>query len=174
MEEQQRSVTLNEIKEINNICNVGSCSGYLIIIFNPDRTEQMLSYPTFMQRAGCSLGPVYGVSMAFCTALIRNLLGTGSLLAFPGSMVGAFVSAMIFKYTRSKIGAYLGEVIGTGILGGMLCYPIASMMMGQKAALFTFVGPFLASTLCGTVIAAVIITALYKSKAVRLIEEYID
>ena len=83
-------------------------------------------------------------------------------------------SAMIFKYTRSKIGAYLGEVIGTGILGGMLCYPIASMMMGQKAALFTFVGPFLASTLCGTVIAAVIITALYKSKAVRLIEEYID
>ena len=120
--------------------------------------------------AAVFLGPVYGVSMAFCTALIRNLLGTGSLLAFPGSMVGAFVSAMIFKYTRSKIGAYLGEVIGTGILGGMLCYPIASMMMGQKAALFTFVGPFLASTLCGTVIAAVIITALYKSKAVRLIE----
>ena len=79
--------------------------------------------------AAVFLGPVYGVSMAFCTALIRNLLGTGSLLAFPGSMVGAFVSAMIFKYTRSKIGAYLGEVIGTGILGGMLCYPIASMMM---------------------------------------------
>ena len=69
--------------------------------------------------AAVFLGPVYGVSMAFCTALIRNLLGTGSLLAFPGSMVGAFVSAMIFKYTRSKIGAYLGEVIGTGILGGM-------------------------------------------------------
>ena len=50
--------------------------------------------------AAVFLGPVYGVSMAFCTALIRNLLGTGSLLAFPGSMVGAFVSAMIFKYTR--------------------------------------------------------------------------
>ena len=53
--------------------------------------------------AAVFLGPVYAVSMAFCTALIRNLLGTGSLLAFPGSMVGAFVSAMIFKYTRSKI-----------------------------------------------------------------------
>ena len=51
--------------------------------------------------AAVFLGPVYGVSMAFCTALIRNLLGTGSLLAFPGSMVGAFVSAMIFKYTIS-------------------------------------------------------------------------
>ena len=82
--------------------------------------------------AAVFLGPVYGVSMAFCTALIRNLLGTGSLLAFPGSMVGAFVSAMVFKYTKAKIGAYIGEVFGTGILGGMLCYPIASMMMGQK------------------------------------------
>ncbi len=28
LEEQQRSVTLNEIKKINNICHVGSCSGY--------------------------------------------------------------------------------------------------------------------------------------------------
>ena len=47
--------SLNEIKEINNICNVGSCSGYLIIIFNTNRTEQMLPYPAFMQRAGCSV-----------------------------------------------------------------------------------------------------------------------
>lgn len=53
--------------------------------------------------AAVFLGPVYGVSMAFCTALIRNLLGTGSLLAFPGSMVGAFISAMVFKYTKSRI-----------------------------------------------------------------------
>ena len=81
-------------------------------------------------------------------------------------------TVLIFRVYDERVSqnAYLGEVIGTGILGGMLCYPIASMMMGQKAALFTFVGPFLASTLCGTVIAAVIITALYKSKAVRLIE----
>ena len=33
--------------------------------------------------AGVLLGPVYGVGMAFCTSLIRNLMGTGSLLAFP-------------------------------------------------------------------------------------------
>ena len=32
--------------------------------------------------AGVFLGPVYGVSMAFCVSLIRNILGTGSLLLF--------------------------------------------------------------------------------------------
>ena len=95
--------------------------------------------------AAVFLGPVYGVSIGILHSTDQKSTRNRKLLAFPGSMVGAFVSAMIFKYTRSKIGAYLGEVIGTGILGGMLCYPIASMMMGQKAALFTFVGPFLAS-----------------------------
>ena len=35
------------------------------------------------------LGPGWGVAIAFCASLIRNLMGTGTLLAFPGSMVGA-------------------------------------------------------------------------------------
>ena len=33
------------------------------------------------------LGPWWGVGIAFCASLIRNLLGIGSLLAFPGSPV---------------------------------------------------------------------------------------
>ena len=35
------------------------------------------------------LGPWWGIGIAFCASLIRNLLGIGSFLAFPGSMVGA-------------------------------------------------------------------------------------
>ena len=108
------------------------------------------------------LGPLYGVIMAFCTSLIRNLLGTGSLLAFPGSMAGAFLCGMVFSYTKRLIPTYFGEVIGTGIIGGMLCYPVATLLMGQEAALFTFVVPFLMSTVCGTVMAAVILGVLYR------------
>ena len=115
--------------------------------------------------AAVFLGPVYGVSMAFCTSLIRNLMGTGSLLAFPGSMVGAWLGAMMFKYTKKLAMAYIGEVFGTGILGGMLCYPVAAFIMGKEAAVFAYVLPFLMSTLCGTMIAAVLVGALYKSGA---------
>ena len=114
------------------------------------------------------LGPLYGVIMAFCTSLIRNLMGTGSLLAFPGSMAGAFLCGMVFSYTKRLIPTYFGEVIGTGIIGGMLCYPVATLLMGQEAALFTFV-PFLMSTVCGTIMAAVILGVLYRSKAVNVI-----
>ena len=56
--------------------------------------------------AGVFLGPVYGVSMAFCVSLIRNILGTGSLLAFPGSMVGAFLGAYLFQKTGRFLLAY--------------------------------------------------------------------
>ena len=37
------------------------------------------------------LGPGYGVGVAFGASLIRNLLGLGSLMAFPGSMFGALL-----------------------------------------------------------------------------------
>ena len=36
------------------------------------------------------LGPGYGVAAAFAASLLRNLLGLGSLLAFPGSMCGVY------------------------------------------------------------------------------------
>ena len=35
------------------------------------------------------LGPGFGVASAFVASLLRNLMGLGSLLAFPGSMCGA-------------------------------------------------------------------------------------
>ena len=113
--------------------------------------------------AGVFLGPWYGMAMAFCTSLIRNLMGTGSLLAFPGSMVGAFLGGFLYRMHGKLWAAYLGEVFGTGILGGLLCYPVASLIMGQEAAVFAYVIPFLMSTLCGTVFAAFLMGVLCRS-----------
>ena len=36
--------------------------------------------------AAVVLGPWWGVAIAFCASLLRNLLSIGSLMAFPGSM----------------------------------------------------------------------------------------
>ena len=110
------------------------------------------------------LGPTYGVLTAFVASLIRNLTGLGSVLAFPGSMCGALLSGLLYKYTDKLPAAYAGEVFGTGIIGGMLAYPLALLVMGNKnAALFTFVVPFLISTAGGTIIAAVITMALKRT-----------
>ncbi len=113
--------------------------------------------------AGVFLGPIYGVCMAFCTSFIRNLLGTGSLLAFPGSMAGAYLCGLMYQRTGKLAGAYAGEILGTGIIGGILCYPVATLLMGKEAALFAYVLPFLMSTGCGTLMAVVLIGGIYKS-----------
>ena len=74
---------------------------------------------------GVFLGPGYAVGMAFVTSLLRNLMGTGTLLAFPGSMCGAFLCGMLYKYGKHLPLAYLGELFGTSVIGGLLSYPIA-------------------------------------------------
>jgi energy coupling factor transporter S component ThiW len=120
------------------------------------------------------LGPWYGVLVAFCTSLIRNLLGTGTLLAFPGSMVGALCCGLAYKISRKFIPTYIAEVVGTGILGGIIAFPVASLVMGKEAALFTYVVPFLVSTVGGTVIAVLLITVLYKTHAINTLTALLD
>lgn len=110
------------------------------------------------------VGPWWGVGCAFAASVIRNLLGVGSLLAFPGSMCGALLAGLLYKFIKKDFVAYIGELFGTAVIGGMLSFPIATFLMGNKtAALFTYVFPFFVSSLGGTVIAIVVVTALSKS-----------
>lgn len=121
------------------------------------------------------LGPWYGLAAAFLAALIRNILGLGTLLAFPGSMCGALLSSLLYKWIQKLPAAYVGEVVGTGIIGGVLAYPIAVVLMGnQTAALFTFVVPFLISTVVGTIMAIVITMTMQKTKVLAKLQQQIN
>lgn len=119
---------------------------------------------------GVFLGPGYAVSMAFVTSLLRNLMGTGTLLAFPGSMCGAFFCGMLYKYGKHLPLAYAGELFGTSVIGGFLSYPVASVLMGSESAVYGFVLPFFVSSFGGTVIAVFLVTAM---KKVRIFDIYL-
>ena len=109
------------------------------------------------------LGPAYSVGVAFCTSLIRNLMGTGSPLAFPGSMAGAWCSAFLYQRFQKKGFAFAGEVAGTGVLGALLAYPTARFFMGKEAAVFAFVLPFLISTLGGSILGILLVAVFEKT-----------
>ena len=135
----------------------------------------MFSFPVFGSKCApvqhlvnvlcaVTVGTWWGLGQAFLAALLRNLTGLGSPLAFPGSMCGVLLSGLLYRYGKKLPFAYVGEVIGTGIIGGMLSYPVAVLIMGnQSAALFTFVVPFLVSTCGGTILAAVIMLSMAKA-----------
>lgn len=105
------------------------------------------------------LGPFYALGNAFIASFIRNILGTGSLLAFPGSMIGAFLSGLLYEKYKSKIVACFGEFIGTGIIGALIAYPVAAFLMGKEAGLLIYIIPFSSSSLVGALIAYLLLRA---------------
>ncbi len=108
------------------------------------------------------LGPWYSLLQAFGVSLLRNMTGTGSLLAFPGSMVGALLSGFFFRYWRKTWSLAAGELIGSGIIGALLSYPIARIVLSQEATLFAFLPGFFLSSLAGTIIGMVFVKQLMK------------
>ena len=148
----------------------------------------MFSFPVFGSKCApvqhmvnilCAvlLGPGYGLGAAFAASLIRNLLGLGSLLAFPGSMFGALLCGLIYKKTKNIPATLAGEVFGTAVLGGLCAYPIAILFMGKSAAelaFYVYIIPFLISTAAGALISAVLIFCLKKSGVLRTMQESLD
>ncbi len=121
-----------------------------------------------------ALGPWYGVSVAFCASLIRNMIGLGSLMAFPGSMFGALLCGIAYWKTKNITLTLVAEVFGTAILGGLCAYPVAIFFMGVNAAglaFYVYVVPFLISTLAGAIISAVLIGSFKKSGVLKMIAE---
>ena len=148
----------------------------------------MFSFPVFGSKCSpvqhmvnilCAvlLGPGYGLGAAFAAALIRILLGLGSLMAFPGSMFGALVCGVVYAKTKNIFGTLIGEVFGTAILGGLCAYPVAIFFMGQSAAglaFYAYIIPFLISTVAGAMISAVLIYSLKKSGVLHTMQESIN
>lgn len=106
------------------------------------------------------LGPFYAVANAFFISLFRNMMGTGSLLAFPGSMIGALLASLLYRKIPKVHFALIGEVIGTGLIGALVAYPMAQLFLGSSHAATFFIVPFAISSLSGALIAWIMIKAL--------------
>ena len=141
----------------------------------------MFSFPVFGSKCApvqhmvnvlCAvlLGPWYGVAVAFVASLLRNLLGLGSLMAFPGSMCGALLCGIVYHKAKNLLATLCGEVFGTGIIGGLLAWPVAVFLMGKAAgdiAFYAYIVPFLVSTVGGSIVAGVVLIALEKNSTLK-------
>lgn len=110
-------------------------------------------------------GPGWAVLTAFVISLLRNLLGLGTIMAFPGSLFGALLAGLLYKAKPKTLMACLGEVIGTGLIGSVAVYPIAKFVMGKDVAAFAYVVPFLTATIVGSAFAILLIVLLQRTGA---------
>lgn len=115
------------------------------------------------------IGTRGAVMGSFGIALLRNLLGTGTIMAFPGSIFGAFFASVAYKKTNSIYAAIMGEIIGTGLIGGLVAFLIAKFILGSDVAAFTYVIPFIVSSFGGSMIAFL----LYKFLGEAILKKYL-
>ncbi|MCG1027440.1 energy coupling factor transporter S component ThiW [Virgibacillus halodenitrificans] len=102
--------------------------------------------------AAVLLGPGPAVGIAFMIGLLRNMLGLGTLLAFPGGMIGAFLAGYLYRKFEKKAWAAAGEAIGTGIIGSLFAVPFSKVLLGTSVGAFFFMPPFLVSSVTGALI----------------------
>ncbi|WP_085993533.1 energy coupling factor transporter S component ThiW [Oceanobacillus senegalensis] len=136
-------------------------------------TAQLIWFPAGVSRAypvqhavnvlaGVLLGPGPAVIIAFMIGLLRNMLGLGTLLAFPGGMIGAFLAGYFYKKTHKRGLAVIGEGIGSGVIGALISVPFAHLFMGSAVGAFAFMPAFLVSSIPGAIIGWFILSKIIK------------
>jgi energy-coupling factor transport system ATP-binding protein len=99
------------------------------------------------------LGPWWATIIAAIIGIIRNAMGVGTLLAFPGGMIGAFLAGYFYRWLRNVYAGAGGEVIGTGFIAPVVsALFVAPVLMGKAIPLLALIPSFLASTVAGAIL----------------------
>lgn len=114
------------------------------------------------------LGPWWATGIALIIGILRNALGTGTLLAFPGGMIGAFLAGLAYRYSRNIYVGALGEIIGTGLFGAIVsALVVAPVFLGKTIALGALIIAFSGSTILGSILGLFGLKLLEKAGLVR-------
>lgn len=111
------------------------------------------------------LGPVYAFICALMIGIIRMLFMGIPPIALTGAIFGALCSGLFYHLSKGKImAAVVGEVIGTGIIGSILSYPVMAYIWGRTGLTWFFYVPsFIGATLIGGTVAFCFLIALKKT-----------
>jgi energy coupling factor transporter S component ThiW len=119
--------------------------------------------------SGILIGPWYALGVAVAASIIRNITGTGTLFAFPGSMIGAFLVGYVYLLTRNAYLAALGEIIGTGIIAAFVStLLVAPVFMNRAMDATALVVPFLAAAVTGAIVGVLGVIVLQRAGVAKV------
>ena len=138
--------------------------------------------------AGTFMTPLYAATMALIVAVIRILTQAGVASVAPLAILGAVLAAYFYRLTKKPIMSWVGEFLGTGIIGSILSAPVMNWYWTMTAngdnellakastaqSLFLFMPRFICATLIGGALGLTVVHGLrYSAYFVNLENLYL-
>ena len=109
------------------------------------------------------IGPWYGSAAGFLCGVMRMLCGrdVGSVT---GAMFGPILGGLLYRKFKTWWSAWIGEVIGTGVVGAMASYPLFKLFYGLDAqSPFYFIPFYLPSAMVGASMGVAVLLILKRT-----------
>jgi len=130
----------------------------------PNPTQHMVN-----AIAGVLLGPWYAIFIAIIAALGRNILHTGTVFAFPGSIFGGLVVGLVYRYIVKRDYAALLEPIGTGLIGATVSaylvgpWALQTGLISNLGTLTAYMISFFASSIPGSILGFIVLKIIRRT-----------
>ena len=91
--------------------------------------------------AAVFLGPWYACAAAFLCGVMRMMSGR-TIQAVAGAVFGPILGGLLYRKFHSFWAAYVGEVIGTGVISAIVVYPLMRLFYGLDVQHWYYYIPF--------------------------------
>jgi protein ThiW len=119
------------------------------------------------------LGPADALICAFLIGIIRMVLMGIPPLALTGAIFGATLSGILYRASGGRLfAAFLGEVLGTGVIGALVSYPVMTYLWGRGGlTLFFYLPSFFMGTVIGGSLAMLLLVSLQRANVLWKMQE---
>lgn len=164
-------MTQNRVKRLAILAMMIALDVMLSPLFRIEGMAPMSSVVNVV--AAVVMGPLYATVMAFACALLRMTLLGIPPLALTGAVFGALLAGIGYRIGRRSVWAAAGEILGTGLIGSLLSYPLMVWFTGSSQSLYWFVYTprFFGGAISGSLIALFVLYELDHSGLTRRLQK---
>ena len=124
--------------------------------------------------AAVFLGPWYACASAFLCGVMRMMSGR-TIQAVAGAVFGPILGGLLYRKTKNIYLVWVGEVIGTGLIGAMVSYPLMKIFYGLDAqSPFYYIPFYTPSAVVGAAMGVMVLLVLKRGGVLQRLLDQVE